>query len=165
MNNIAIQLLTLFGIGKIKYAPGTVASFTTCLIYFICLHLGVHLMTLLVSFFIILIISIIFINKYSSSFSEIDSKEIVIDEYLGQSIPILLLYYQIQMGDPEFFWIYLLIVFFLFRVFDIFKPFPINIIDKKMKNGFGVVLDDVLAGVYVILTIALLGHVFGPPFE
>tara|TARA_Y100000590_G_scaffold386727_1_gene459748 strand:- start:4034 stop:4528 length:495 start_codon:yes stop_codon:yes gene_type:complete len=164
MNKFAIQLLTLFGIGKIKFAPGTVASLLTCLIYFICLYLGVHVFTLIIFFLLILVVSIIFINKYSSSFSQIDSKEIVVDEYLGQSVPNIF-YYVLMQGDQESYWLVLLINFVLFRIFDIFKPFPINLVDKKLKNGFGVVFDDILAGVYVVITWALVGHFFGPPFE
>ena len=165
MNNIAIQLITMFGIGRISKMPGTIASFVTCLFYFFCIILNVNLIVLLIIFLIVLILSIIFINKYSSNFTEIDAKEIVIDEFLGQSIPILFMYYPIQKGDPEILWIYLITVFILFRFFDILKPFPINLIDKKMKNGLGVVLDDLLAGIYVIIIFALFGHFFGPPFE
>tara|TARA_B100001248_G_C27229081_1_gene383960 strand:- start:168 stop:665 length:498 start_codon:yes stop_codon:yes gene_type:complete len=165
MNNIAIQLITMFGIGRISKIPGTIASFVTCLFYFLCMIFNVKIIFLLITFFIILILSTIFINKYSSNFTEIDAKEIVIDEFLGQSIPILFMYYPIQKGDPEIAWIYLITVFILFRFFDILKPFPINLIDKKMKNGLGVVLDDLLAGIYVIIIFALFGHFFGPPFE
>ena len=165
MNNIAIQLITMFGIGRISKMPGTIASFVTCLFYFFCIILNVNLKVLLIIFLIVLILSIIFINKYSSNFAEIDSKEIVIDEFLGQSIPIFFLYYPIQKGDTENAWLYLLVFFILFRFFDILKPFPIYLIDKKMKNGLGVVLDDLLAGIYVIITIALFGHLFGPPFN
>ena len=165
MNNIAIQLITMFGIGRISKIPGTIASFVTCLFYFLCIIFNVNIIFLLITFFIILILSIIFINKYSSNFTEIDAKEIVIDEFLGQSIPILFMYYPIQKDDPEIAWIYLITVFILFRFFDILKPFPINLIDKKMKNGLGVVLDDLLAGIYVIIIFALFGHFFGPPFE
>ena len=165
MNNIAIQLITMFGIGRISKIPGTIASFVTCLFYFLCIIFNVNIIFLLITFFIILILSIIFINKYSSNFTEIDAKEIVIDEFLGQSIPILFMYYPIQKDDPEIAWIYLITVFILFRFFDILKPFPINLIDKKMKNGLGVVLDDLLAGIYVIIVFALFGHFFGPPFE
>ena len=64
-----------------------------------------------------------------------------------------------------FFFIIVFLSFVGFRFFDILKPFPINLVDKKIKNGFGVVLDDLLAGVYVIITMALFGHFFGPPFE
>ena len=165
MNNFPIQLITMFGIGRISKMPGTIASFVTCIFYFLCIIFGVHIKFLLIAFLVILVSSIIFINKYSSNFTEIDAKEIVIDEFLGQSLPIFLLYYPIQKGDPESAWVYLIMCFILFRFFDILKPFPINLVDKKIKNGFGVVLDDLLAGVYVIITIALFGHFFGPPFE
>ena len=165
MDNVAIQLITMFGIGRISKMPGTIASFVTCLFYYFCIILNVNIIFLLITFSIILILSIMFINKYSSNFTRIDAKEIVIDEFLGQSIPILLLYHPIQKGDPESAWLYLLIFFILFRFFDILKPFPINLVDKKMKNGFGVVLDDLLAGIYVLITFALFGHFFGPPFE
>ena len=165
MNNFPIQLITMFGIGRISKMPGTIASFVTCIFYFLCIIFGVHIKFLLIAFLVILVSSIIFINKYSSNFTEIDAKEIVIDEFLGQSLPIFLLYYPIQKGDPESAWVYLIMCFILFRFFDILKPFPINLVDKKIKNGFGVVLDDLLAGVYVIITMALFGHFFGPPFE
>ena len=165
MNNFPIQLITMFGIGRITKMPGTIASFVTCLFYLLCIILNVHIKFLLIAFLVILVSSIIFINKYSSNFTEIDAKEIVIDEFLGQSLPIFLLYYPIQKGDPESAWVYLIMCFILFRFFDILKPFPINLVDKKIKNGFGVVLDDLLAGVYVLIAIALFGHFFGPPFE
>ena len=166
MNNFPIQLITMFGIGRISKMPGTIASFVTCIFYYLCIIFGVHIKFLLIAFLVILVSSIIFINKYSSNFTEIDAKEIVIDEFLGQSLPIFLLYHPLQKGDPvEGALVYLIMCFILFRFFDILKPFPINLVDKKIKNGFGVVLDDLLAGVYVIITLALFGHLFGPPFE
>ena len=166
MNNFPIQLITMFGIGRISKMPGTIASFVTCIFYYLCIIFGVHIKFLLIAFLVILVSSIIFINKCSSNFTEIDAKEIVIDEFLGQSLPIFLLYHPLQKGDPvEGALVYLIMCFILFRFFDIFKPFPINLVDKKMKNGFGVILDDLLAGIYVLITIALFGHFFGPPFE
>ena len=166
MNNFPIQLITMFGIGRISKMPGTIASFVTCIFYYLCIIFGVHIKFLLIAFFVILVSSIIFINKCSSNFTEIDAKEIVIDEFLGQSLPIFFLYHPLQKGDPfGGALVYLIMCFILFRFFDILKPFPINLVDKKMKNGFGVVLDDLLAGVYVLIAIALFGHFFGPPFE
>ena len=166
MNNFPIQLITMFGIGRISKMPGTIASFVTCIFYYLCIIFGVHIKFLLIAFLVILVSSIIFINKCSSNFTEIDAKEIVIDEFLGQSLPIFLLYHPLQKGDPvEGALVYLIMCFILFRFFDILKPFPINLVDKKMKNGFGVVLDDLLAGVYVLIALALFGHFFGPPFE
>ena len=96
MNNFPIQLITMFGIGRITKMPGTIASFATSLFYFLCIIFNVHIKFLLIAFLIILVSSIIFINKYSSNFTEIDENEIVIDEFLGQSLPIFLLYYPIQ---------------------------------------------------------------------
>ena len=166
MNNFPIQLITMFGIGRISKIPGTLASFVTCVFYFFCIIYNVDIKILIIAFLVILILSIIFINKYSSNFSQIDAKEIVIDEFLGQSLPIFLLYHPLQKADPvEGTLVYLAMCFILFRFFDILKPIPINLVDKKMKNGLGVVLDDLLAGVYVIITIALFDHFFGSPFE
>ena len=166
MNNFPIQLITMFGIGRISKMPGTIASFVTCIFYYLCIIFGVHIKFLLIAFLVILVSSVIFINKCSSNFTEIDAKEIVIDEFLGQSLPIFILYHPLQKNDPvEGALVYLIMCFILFRFFDILKPFPINLVDKKMKNGFGVVLDDLLAGVYVLIAIALFGHFFGPPFE
>ena len=99
--------------------------------------------------------------KLSYKFKEKDSKEIVIDEFLGQSIPFLALYYLIHIEnafdigrlDLNHALIYFLLFFAFFRFFDILKIFPINIIDKKMKNGLGVVLDDVVAGTYTAIIV------------
>jgi len=75
-----------------------------------------------------------------------DPKEIVIDEFLGQSIPLLLC-------GKEIFLI--LLSFLIFRAFDILKPWPCNYFDQKHKNAFGVILDDVIAGFYTFLIIYL----------
>ena len=57
------------------------------------------------------------------------------------------------MENPEL-WIFL--SFILFRIFDIFKPYPINVIDKKVKNGLGVMLDDIAAGIYATIIVIIL---------
>ena len=159
--------ITLFIFGNLieKYR-GTWASLFTTLFLFTLIH-GLKISILIISLTLILIFfySFFAIKSCLINFSSEDPQEIVIDEFLGQSIPILFMYYPIQKGDPESAWIYLITVFILFRFFDILKPFPINLIDKKMKNGLGVVLDDLLAGIYVIIIFALFGLFFGPPFE
>ena len=83
-----------------------------------------------------------------------DPEEIIIDELLGQSIPIYL--YEISHGTTKEngeALIYYLIFFILFRYFDIMKPFPVSFFDKNFKNSFGVIMDDVCAGLYVVLTL------------
>ena len=91
------------------------------------------------------------------NFKESDPQEIVIDEFVGQSIPIIL--FEIFHGDRNYtayealqiyFWFFL-----LFRVFDGLKPFPIDYVEKKFKNTFGILFDDILAGFYVVLCLIL----------
>ena len=83
-----------------------------------------------------------------------DPKEVIIDEFIGQSIPIYL--YEISHStekSPNEALIFYGICFVLFRIFDIAKPFPVNFFDKKFKNSFGVIMDDVIAGFYVVLSL------------
>ena len=86
---------------------------------------------------------------------EIDSKEIVIDEFLGQSIPILFFYiifYEASVSN-SFFFIIVFLSFVGFRFFDILKPYPINYVDNNIKNGFGVILDDLIAGLFTLIVL------------
>jgi phosphatidylglycerophosphatase A len=86
----------------------------------------------------------------------VDSSKIVVDEFIGQSIPILTIYNYIPKNNIGTFILYIVISFILFRFFDIAKPYPANKIDKEMKNGFGVMLDDVVAGVYASIIILII---------
>ena len=167
MNKFGLSLLTMFGIGHIKYAPGTMASFITCLIYYFLFSIDVNFYYFFLIFLILLIYSIILIDKLSHHFKEKDPKEIVIDEFFGQSIPFVIVMFIYTMpptkswtSNLEFEAYYFFLFFILFRFFDIYKPFPINIIDKKMKNGFGVMLDDIIAGIYTSITILIFGFVY-----
>jgi phosphatidylglycerophosphatase A len=145
----------MFGIGKIKMIPGTVGSLTTIIILYILFH------TLNISSnFILLVLIIIFIYSFSAVASHTensenkDPKEIVIDEFIGQSIPIYL--YEISHGtekSPNEAIIFYAICFVLFRFFDIKKPFPVSFFDRNFKNSFGVIMDDVCAGLYVVLSL------------
>ena len=166
MNKFGLSLLTMFGIGHIKYAPGTIASFITCLIYYFLFSIDVNFYYF---FLILLIYSIILIDKLSYHFKEKDPKEIVIDEFFGQSIPFVIVMFIYTMpptkswtSNLEFEAYYFFLFFILFRFFDIYKPFPINIIDKKMKNCFGVMLDDIMAGVYtfIVFYIGVLFYIY-----
>ena len=148
-------IVTMFGIGLVKYFPGTFASLVTasiyCLFYTIKLN---YLLLILINLFLF-IYSVWMINNLEGEFAEIDSKEIVIDEFLGQSIPILFFYIIFYEGSVSnnFFFIIVFLSFVGFRFFDIFKPYPINYVDKNMKNGFGVVLDDLIAGFFTLIVL------------
>jgi phosphatidylglycerophosphatase A len=148
IKKLNILLLTMLGVGSSKYAPGTVASFITCLLYIYFYNYHINIFFIILGIIIIFLFSVYAIDKFSNSFSEIDAKEIVIDEFIGQSIPVITLYNFIEKNNLNHFILYTLIAFILFRIFDILKPYPINKIDEKIKNGFGVILDDIVAGVY-----------------
>ena len=146
-------VLTMFGIGYLTKFPGTIASAVTSSLYLLFYWLKVHYLFLIFFFILFFFLSIYLINYLKNEFKEIDSKEIVIDEYLGQSVPILLFYILLYEGGFSlyFFSIFTFLSFIGFRFFDILKPFPINYIDKNFKNGYGVVFDDILAGIYTTL--------------
>ena len=146
----------MFGLGNSRYVPGTVASFVTCLIYIVLFNYKVNILILIGLVSLIFLYSIFILDELKNSFSEIDAKEIVIDEFVGQSIPLLSIYNLVLFNNINNFILYTFCAFFLFRLFDIFKPYPINIIDKKIKNGFGVMLDDVLAGIYSVIVFFLI---------
>ena len=157
INKINFLFLTLFGIGKIKKIPGSIASLTSVLFLFFLFHVlnfspNIFLFFLVIIFFI----AIYAVNIFIKDLTQKDPKEIVIDEFIGQSIPICL--YEIAHNtskETDQVLKFYLIMFVLFRIFDITKPFPVNYYDKNFKNGFGVVIDDVCAGLYVVAILVL----------
>ena len=153
----------MFGIGSISKIPGSIASLTTVLILLLLFHyLKVSASTFLIFLVIIFIISIFSINRFIKDKDNKDPKEVVIDEFIGQSIPICL--YEIGHPDTNSFvetlTVYF-IIFILFRVFDITKPYPVSYYDKNFKNGFGVVMDDICAGLYVVAILVTYMIVLG----
>jgi phosphatidylglycerophosphatase A len=157
ISKINFLFVTLFGIGKVKKMPGSFASLATIIFLFFLFHI-LYISPKIILFLIILIffISLYSINIFTKDLSSKDPKEVVIDEFIGQSIPVCL--YEIVHSVPkenEQIFKYYLIMFILFRIFDIFKPFPVNYFDKNFKNSFGVIMDDVFAGLYVVAILIL----------
>ena len=157
INYLNNYFVTMFGIGYIKKIPGTVSSFVTVVFLFIYFHyfeLSKNYFLFILS--LIFIYSFIAVNLYIKDKANKDPKEVVIDEFIGQSIPIYL--YEISHGTDKNFnesiYIYF-VIFILFRLFDIKKPFPVSYFDKNFKNSFGVVMDDVIAGLYVVLVLII----------
>jgi len=145
----------MLGLGKIKFIPGTLGSLATIFILYYLFHtLGISPNIILIFLIIIFVYSFYAVSNYIKNNKDKDPGEIIIDEFLGQSIPIYL--YEISHGttknDNEAI-VYYLLFFILFRYFDIMKPFPVNFFDKNFKNSFGVIMDDVCAGFYVVLTL------------
>tara|TARA_B100000809_G_C14622494_1_gene345374 strand:+ start:19 stop:510 length:492 start_codon:yes stop_codon:yes gene_type:complete len=157
LNKINFLFISLFGIGKIKKLPGTFASLATTLFLFFLFHiLNVSPNIILFSVIIIFFISFYAVNIYIKDLSNKDPKEVVIDEFIGQSIPLYL--YEVSHGiqkDSDDTFKFYLIIFILFRFFDITKPFPVSYFDKNFKNSLGVIMDDVVAGLYVVLVLIL----------
>ncbi|MDC0533145.1 phosphatidylglycerophosphatase A [Candidatus Pelagibacter sp.] len=147
--------VTMFGLGKIKSIPGTLGSFVTVIILYFLFHvLNISSNLILFGLIIIFIYSFMAVANHIEDSDDKDPREIIIDEFIGQSIPIYLyeISHQIKKDSDDAI-IFYIVCFFLFRYFDIMKPFPVNFFDKNFKNSFGVIMDDVCAGLYVVLSL------------
>tara|TARA_Y100001935_G_scaffold13483_1_gene10318 strand:- start:184 stop:678 length:495 start_codon:yes stop_codon:yes gene_type:complete len=153
--------VTLFGIGRISKIPGSIASLVTIIfLFFIFQILDLAPDLVLICLIVIFFVSLYSINQFIKNKENKDPKEIVIDEFIGQSIPICL--YEIAhegLKETNEVLTFYFIMFILFRIFDITKPYPVSYYDKNFKNSFGVVMDDVCAGLYVV-TVMVLYMVF-----
>ena len=147
--------VTMFGLGKIPKIPGTFGSLATTILLYIIFHvLNYSSILILIGLIIIFIFSFYAVATHIKHSENKDPKEVIIDEFIGQSIPIYL--YEISHGTEKSAneaIIFYGICFILFRFFDIIKPFPVNYFDKNFKNSFGVIMDDVCAGFYVVLSL------------
>lgn len=134
-NNVSHVLATCFGVGSIPFAPGTWGSlFAILLIYNIAfLQEWIILATALIVAFSWWVC--VEIHKETKS----DSSEIVIDEFAGMFVACMFI-------NHDF--ISLAFAFLFFRFFDIVKPWPISWVDKNIKNGPGILIDDLLAGLF-----------------
>ena len=157
IKKINFLFVTLFGVGKIKKIPGSIASLTTILFLFFLFHIvNTDPNIVLISLIIIFFVSLYAVNIFIKDLDDKDPKEIVIDEFIGQSIPICL--YEIAHDttkETNEILTFYFIMFVLFRIFDIAKPYPVNYYDKNFKNSFGVIMDDVCAGLYVVAVLVL----------
>ena len=157
INRINFLFVTLFGIGKIKKIPGSFASLATMLFLFFLFHiLNFSPKIILIFVIIIFFISLYSVNIFIKDLDNKDPKEVVIDEFIGQSIPICL--YEIahqELKETSQVLTSYFIMFMLFRIFDIVKPYPVSYYDKNFKNSFGVIMDDVCAGLYVVAVLVL----------
>ena len=157
IKNINYLFVTCFGIGSLRFAPGTITSLVTTIFLYSLFHIiNLSSKSVLIILLIVFLYSFYAVSEYIKYKENKDPKEVVIDEFIGQSIPIYL--YEISHGtlkgsqEAILFYLY---IFILFRFFDIKKTFPVNFFDKKFKNSLGVIIDDVIAGLYVVLTLII----------
>jgi phosphatidylglycerophosphatase A len=163
MKRINILISTFFGYGYLTKMPGTVASLvTTIFIYIAYEYLGYTDLQFSIIFFLLLFFySFYAVNDSESEFKNKDPRQIVIDEVLGQAMPLILLLYLNQNNQLNIpIEIYYFLSFLSFRFFDIIKPFPVSYFDKNFKNYFGIIMDDIMAGLYSMLVIYLISLKF-----
>ena len=145
----------MFGLGKIPKIPGTFGSLATVIMLYLSFHiLNISSNIILIGLITIFIYSFSAVSAHIKDNEDKDPKEVIIDEFIGQSIPIYL--YEISHGtekSSDEAIIFYGVCFVLFRFFDIAKPFPVSFFDKNFKNSFGVIMDDVCAGFYVVLSL------------
>ena len=154
MIKLANFFVSLSFAGYIKLIPpGTFASFLSIVILFpIVEYKIIALEIFVIVFIVIFLLSLFFINQFSANTQSHDSKIIVIDEFLGIYL-ILIFYDQIKIINP---YVTIMLIFILFRFFDILKIFPANIVDRRLKSAFGVILDDLIAGIYTIIILYIV---------
>jgi len=135
-----LHLLSLgFGSGLSPYAPGTMGTLVSIPLYLIFARLGLpwYLLIVAIGFGVG-----IFLCQYTSEVLGVDDHSgIVWDEFIG---------FWITMIAVPVSWPWIVAGFVLFRFFDILKPWPVKVADAKIKGGFGVMFDDVLAGLYAL---------------
>ena len=134
-------LASLGGIGLIPFAPGTFGS----IFAWIAFILISHFVNMLILTIVIIILSIWVCEKVSKDLFEKDHRSIVIDELAGMWVALLPVIYFASSQNERITYAILALVFF--RFFDILKPFPVSYFDQKYKNGFGIVFDDIIAGI------------------
>ena len=148
-NLFLIRFSEIYPIGKFKYAPGTMASLFTCIIFFY-LNTYFQIEILILIILIVFFIGLLSIKNYLKFYGNKDHQSIVIDEFLGQYVAL----FSIPLFELENNFINISVIFLLFRFFDISKIGLRSI--EKIPGPFGIIFDDIIGGVYTIPVIYLL---------
>ena len=141
-------LATLGGIGMVPIAPGTFGSIAAWLIFVYLSHF-ISMINMIILTILLCILSIWICNQASKNLKNKDHKSIVIDEFVGIWVALLPVLFVANSQFERT--VYALAALIFFRLFDILKPFPISYFDKNYKNGFGIVIDDVISGLIAII--------------
>ncbi len=134
-----------FGAGLSPKAPGTMGTLVAVPLYLLLAQLPLmgYVLALLLSF----IVGIYFCHKTAADMGVHDHGGIVWDEFVG---------YWLTMVLAPTGWLWVVVGFIAFRFFDIVKPWPIRWLDRHVHGGFGIMIDDVVAGIFAWLTLQLL---------
>ncbi len=156
MKKFAILFATFFNVGKFPFAPGTIASgVTTGVVFLFNYFFKPDPLVMMTAIILIFIAGIIPSRIAEEHFGHKDPHEIVIDEVAGQMVSLLFLPALFSIKSISAY----IAAFFIFRLFDIWKPFPVRQADM-IKGGFGIMIDDILAGLYSLGTIHLLIYIY-----
>ena len=135
-------IATLGGIGLFPLAPGTVGSIFGWIIFIVLSHY----IEMIFATVLIIFLSIYVSNLATKDLVNKDHKSIVIDEMAGIWLAMIPVIYIASSQYERT--LYAVVTLIFFRLFDILKPYPISYVDKNFKSGFGIVLDDLIAGVF-----------------
>tara|TARA_Y100000766_G_C18622042_1_gene466546 strand:- start:200 stop:673 length:474 start_codon:yes stop_codon:yes gene_type:complete len=141
---------TWFYLGTFKYFPGTIGSIASLPFAALIVNYGGNYLLIfftIIFFFIGVKIS----DKYSKLINKKDPSEIVIDEVVGQWLVLIFVPLDIKLY---------ILALVIFRFFDIFKPWPIKLLEKKYDGGFGIMVDDILAAIYSVITLLMIKSIF-----
>ena len=145
IDKINHQIFTLFNIGYLP-ASGTFGSLFTVILYCMIIPF-IHIFYLIMILLIITLYSWVYLDKNLKNYKNKDPKEIVIDEFIGQMIPLTICGSNLLL---------ILTSFVLFRFFDITKIYPASIFDQKIKGSLGIIGDDIIAGIYSLVIVYFL---------
>ncbi len=148
MNSVIKYIATLGFIGYLPVAPGTFATLFAFVLYII---INPTLKILFIFLTIFIPIGLFCADRAERIIKKKDSKHIVIDEFCGYFLSILFLTVNIQNA---------LLAFFLFRFFDILKPFPIKALESSLSGGIGIMFDDMVAALYTNIIMHLINFYF-----
>ena len=150
MNKVSEIISTVFYIGRLHFAPGTWCSFVAFLAWFF-LRFYIEGVFILYASLVLFFIGVAVSTIHAEALKDEDPAEIVIDEWVGQWIAL-------WMVPHSFIWGF--VSFSFFRIFDIFKPGPIQSMDD-IKSGTGIMMDDVIAGILALLVTQSLFYFIG----
>lgn len=146
-DKLAITVATVLGIGRFPFAPGTICSAATVAVYSLLAWLNGGISPSYHVLFILLLLAagIAAADGTARLWGRPDPSEVVIDEAIGQLVALFLVPISLA-------WI--VAAFFLFRFFDVFKPFPIRRLER-LPGGLGIAIDDVAAGIYANIVLQI----------
>ena len=146
----AYWLAVLFGAGLLRPGPGTWGSLAALVAGYGLIATGLNMVDFIAAIIAVTLVGTVVIDRIETNSGVHDAPEIVIDEVAGQWVALLPIY--LLPADPILF----VAAFVLFRIFDILKPWPIGWLDRRISGGFGVMVDDIVAGIFAFVGIGLL---------